>query len=173
MFDKREYRMYKGVKRDQIYRQICDFWARQGFYVSQISPFQIQGQSYYQKIGLRREFYLRIDEHEDATYIDLSLSANITDEGLIGGAAAALIFLPVAVVGGALSYNEYETDARNLMGSFWGFVDNISKTNGVFTQPPGAPMPPPKTAPTMYCPGCGALIPQNWKACPYCGNVNK
>ena len=76
MFEKREYRMYKGVKREHIYQQVCDFWARSGFYVSQISPFQIQGQSYYQKIGLKREFSLRMDEQEDTTYIDLTLNAN-------------------------------------------------------------------------------------------------
>jgi hypothetical protein len=169
MFEKREYRMYKGVKREAIYQQVCDFWARSGFYVSQISPFHIQGQSYYQKIGLKREFFLRMDEHEDVTYIDLSVQAKITDEGLIGGVAATVLLWPVAVVGGALSYDQYENDAKALMGSFWGYVDSISKTTGVFTQPHGAPIPPHQAVPTMYCQGCGAIVPQTWKACPYCG----
>jgi hypothetical protein len=170
MFEKREYRMYQGVKRDQIYQQICDFWARQGFYVWQISPFQIQGQSYHQKIGLRKDFFLRMDEHENTTYIDLSLRASITEEGMIGGGAAAILFWPVAVVGGAMSYSEYENDARNLLGSFWGFVDSISKIQGVWATAPQAQPQPPQVAPTIPCKGCGAIIPQNWKACPYCGN---
>ncbi len=171
MFDIRDYRMYKGVVRTNIYPQICDFWARQGFYVAQLSPFQIQGQSYQQKIGLKREFFLRMDEHEGGTYIDLNFRAQITDEGLIGGVAAAIIFWPAAIVGGAVSYSEYEKDARNLIGSFWGFVDNMTHISGMIPQPP-KPAPPPTETPrsdTSECEYCGAIIITNWKACPYCG----
>lgn len=170
MFDKRDYRLYEGVKRDQIYQQICDFWARQGFYVAQISPFHIHGQSYHQKIGLRREFFLRMDEHHGNTYVDLQFQAKITDEGLIGGAAAAVIFFPVALVGGALSYTEYESDANNLMGSFWGYLDQITNKRGAFAQAP-APYPQPAPQDTIPCQGCGAILLKNWKACPYCGGA--
>jgi len=175
MFEKRDYRMYEGVKREDIYQQICDFWTRQGFYVAQISPFHIQGQSYHQKIGLRREFFLRMDEHQNNTYIDLQLQA-ITDEGVIGGAAAAIIFWPVAVVGGALSYSEYENDANALMGSFWVFVDQITNKRGTFAhapQPPQPPQPQPQFYETVTCQGCGAIIIKNWKACPYCARPNE
>ncbi|UCF07421.1 MAG: zinc ribbon domain-containing protein [Thermoplasmata archaeon] len=174
MFEKREFRRYQGVKREDIYPQICDFWARQGFYVAQLSPFHIQGQSYISKIGLRREFFLRMDEQGGNTYIDLQFQAKITDEGLVGGAAAAVIFWPVALVGGALSYKEYEDDARNLMWSFWGFVDQMTNQSGVPTQPPLPPAPPPPAVPgrpAAPCKGCGALLPQDWKACPYCGKA--
>lgn len=170
MFEKRDYRMYEGVSREHIYTQLCDFWARQGFYVAQISPFQIQGQSYHQKIGLRREFHLRMDEHEGNTYIDLQFQAKITDEGLIGGAAATIIFWPVALVGGAVSIKEYEDDARNLMGNFWAYVDQITNKRGSFVH---APTPSPQYVPqaTIPCLGCGALVLKNWKACPYCGRA--
>jgi hypothetical protein len=103
MFEKRDYRVYKGVKTDKIYPQICDFWTRQGFYVAQLSPFQIQGESYQSNIGLRREFYLHLNEQKDSTYIDITFRARVTDTGAVGGAAAAVIFWPAAVVGGALS----------------------------------------------------------------------
>lgn len=162
--------MYEGVKKEQIYQQICDFWARQGFYVAQMSPFHIQGQSYHQKIGLRREFFLNMDDRQGATYIDLSFQAKITDEGLIGGAAATIIFWPVALVGGAVSYKEFEDDARNLMGSFWTYVDQITNKRGTFAQAP-APPPPPQPQDTVPCQGCGALLIRSWKACPYCGKA--
>jgi hypothetical protein len=171
MFEKREYRMYQGVKREDIYYQICDFWAKQGFYVWQISPYQIQGRSYLSKIGLRRDFFLRLDEHDNTTYLDLSMQANITDEGFIGGAAAAVLFWPAAIVGGAISYDQYENDARALMGSFWAYVDTMAQTNGIFANAPQPQAPQPQVAPTVYCQGCGAIIPQDWKACPYCGRV--
>ncbi|UCE75034.1 MAG: hypothetical protein JSV56_04845 [Methanomassiliicoccales archaeon] len=171
MFEKREYRMYQGVSREAIYPQICDFWARQGFYVAQLSPFQIHGQSYHQKIGLRREFYLWIDERQGASYIDLQFNAKITDEGLIGGAAAAVIFWPVALVGGAVSYKEFEDDARNLMGSFWAYVDQIANKSGVTAAAPPPAAPQPQTQDTTPCKGCGAILIKTWKACPYCGKA--
>lgn len=163
--------MYQGVRRDQIYTQVCDFWARSGFYVAQISPYHVRGESYHQKIGLKREFYLRLDEHEGNTYMDLQFSAKITDEGMVGGAAAAIIFLPVALVGGALSYTEYEDDARKLMGSFWAYADQITNVRGVMAQLPTPPPPQvyPQTQKTVPCSGCGALVMADWKACPYCG----
>ena len=170
MFEKREYRMYQGVEREHIYPQICDFWARHGFYVAQMSPFQIQGQSYHQKIGLRREFHLRMDELQGSTYLDPQFQAKISDEGLVGGAVAAVIFLPVAVVGGAISYSEYEDDAKNLMGSFWAFVDQLTNTRSIPAHAP-APTPPLQPQETLPCQGCGALLPTNWKACPYCGRA--
>ena len=172
MFDLRDYRMYKGVKRSKIYPQVCDFWARQGFYVAQLSPFQVQGQTYQQKIGLRREFDLGMDEQDGNTYVYLNFRAQITDEGLIGGAAATIIFWPAAIVGGAVSYSEYQSDARNLIGSFWAFVDHITKKQGTIPQPPRAPTPPPEPEPpeSTQCEKCGAFIITNWRVCPYCGS---
>ncbi len=188
MFDKRDCRMYKKIKRDEIYPKICDFWSRQGFYVAQLSPFEIQGQSFYQKIGLHREFYMRLDEQKGNTYIDLQFRAKISDEGMVGGVAAAVIAWPIALVGGALSYDKYETEATNLMYSFWQFIDEETKqtgsippgwtpppSGGLFSTAPPPPPPPQSTPPgsapqdTKPCDGCGALLPKNWKACPYCG----
>ena len=173
MFEKHDCRIYKGVRRESIYQPVCDFWARQGFYAAQVSPFHIQGTSYYSKIGLRREFRLRLDEQGGDTYMDLQFSARITDEGLAGGAVAAVVFLPVAVVGGAISYGEYEEDANRLMATFWGFVDQQTRVAGQWSapaQPPPIQQPPqPQTVTMGACVGCGALIPASWKACPYCG----
>jgi hypothetical protein len=170
MFEKRDYRMYQNVKRGDIYTQVCDFWTGQGFYVAQISPFHITGESYHSKVGLKREFSLRIDEQEGGIYLDLEFKAKITDEGLIGGAAATIIFWPVALVGGAYSYTEYENDAQRLMGSFWSYVDGITNSRGAFAQAPPPPAQPPPQE-TMPCLGCGAILFRHWKACPYCGRM--
>ena len=130
MFSKRNYRLYRGVKRESVYPQVCDFWARNGFYVAQVSPYHIRGESYHSKIGLKREFELRLDEQGGDTYADLHFAAKITDTGLIGGAVAAVIFWPVALVGGAISYSDYEGDANNLMGSFWAYLDQVASIPG-------------------------------------------
>jgi hypothetical protein len=182
MFEKREYRMYRGVIKDKILPEVTDFWSKQGFYVSQISPYYLYGQSYYERIGLRREFYLYIDEKDGDTYINLHFFAKITDTGTIGGLAAAVIAWPVAVVGGAISYHEYEKEASSLMYHFWmhldKFTDQPSKVPSKMPEPP-APIkesPAPEKiekASTVPCSDCGALLPPSWKACPYCGESVK
>ena len=169
MFDKREYLVYKGVKSRDIYPQVCRFWSEQGFYVGQLSPFEIQGQSYHQRIGIRREFYLRMNESEGDSYIDLSLRAKVTTEGLFGGAVAAVIFWPVALAGGAISYYEYEKDTVNLLGSFWDYVDNISGEVGTPVQAVPPFSPPAYSTDSVSCSKCSALLPRHWRACPYCG----
>jgi hypothetical protein len=182
MFEKREYRMYKGIKKDKIYKEITDYWSSQGFYVNQISAYYLFGQSYYERIGLRREFYLYLEEKDGDTHINLHFFAKITDTGTIGGLAAAVIALPVAVVGGAISYHEYEKDANSLMYHFWSHLDKI--THQPSKIPSQAPKPPSqiKETPspdkiekvsTEACAECGALLPPSWKACPYCGKPVK
>ena len=173
MLDRREYRTYNGVKKDDIFQRVCEFWSQNGFYVAQISPWHIQGKSYYSKIGLKREFNIYFTEDEGITSIDLNFNASISDEGLVGGVAAAVIFWPVAVVGGAISYSEYENDANQLLTSFWNHVNTIAQTQGQATEPGKKPMPPPpEDIETKFCGGCGALLPENWKACPYCGRAS-
>lgn len=173
--------MYRDVSRDEIYPKLGDFWTRHGFYVSQIQPYYLYGQSYQERIGLRREFYLFLEERDGDTYVNLHLFARITETGMVGGLAAAVIAWPVAIVGGAISYHEYEKDANSLMYYFWSFMEELTnKKSEIPTKPPE----PPKTKQfteerpstekleklkTNTCKKCGALLPKDWKACPYCG----
>lgn len=168
MLDKRDYRIYQNVQPEQVYPQVCDFWARQGFYVGQISPFEIQGQSYLPRIGLRREFYLKLTDHNGDTSVDLYFRGKVTDEGLLGGAAATIIFFPVALVGGAISYSEFEKDARNIIGGFWSFIDRLTGVQNFIAAPPPY-IPPAASNGSTACTGCGAFLLNNWVSCPYCG----
>jgi len=157
MFDKREIRPFPGVRRDDLWPKAWDWWSRQGFHLTQTGPYMFHGTSFYSRIGLRRELDLRLDEAGGTSTIDLSFRAQITEEGAIAGAVTAVILLPVALVGGAISYTEYETDARNLMLAFWQSLA-------------GAAVGParPESLPTP-CSGCGAALLPDWKLCPYCG----
>lgn len=159
MFEKREVRSLPGVRREEIWVKAWDWWSRQGFRVEQTGPYRARGSSFYGRIGLRREFALAIDEAGPNTNVDLSFNASLTDEGLVGGAVAAVLFFPVAVVGGAISYTEYETDAQNLMAAFWQYLF-ASAGRGPSS---GVPVPPPP------CTGCGSALLPDWRVCPYCG----
>lgn len=171
MFEKREYREYKNTPRDTIYSAVCKWWTDRGFYIGQIAPYHIQGTSYYTKIGLRREFFLKIDEINGNTYLDILFKATITDEGLIGGVAATVIFWPVAAIGGVLSYDEYQREANSLLSSFWQQMDALTKQTGApAPSPPSQPQAEFKvTMEQKKCEGCGAFIVPTWVACPYCG----
>ena len=158
MLEKREVRAFPNLRREEAWNKAWDWWSRQGFKLTQTGPYRFHGSSFYSRIGLRREFDLVIDEVSGGCRIDLTFDAQITDEGAIAGAVTAVLLLPVAVLGGAVSYTEYESDARNLMLAFWQYLGSASAS------PPGtvASMPAP-------CSGCGSALLPDWKACPYCG----
>jgi hypothetical protein len=161
MFEKREVRFVAGVSRDDLWAKAWDWWTRQGFALTKTRPYRCHGASFYARIGLRREFDLILDEANGGCNVDLTFRAVLTQEGLIAGAVAAVVLWPIAVLGGAVSYSEYEADARNLLLAFWQFVTANAGERST-SQPP--PMPPP-------CKGCGSGLLPDWKVCPYCGRA--
>jgi len=163
MFQKREVHFVPGLKPADLWPKAWDWWSRQGFQLAQTAPNSLSGASFYSRIGLRRELWLVLTDAPNGCNADLALNAQITDEGLVLGAVSAVLFLPVAVVGGAVSYSEYETDARNLMLAFWQYVYSLGA-------PPGTPPPRIPEVPTP-CTGCGAAMLPDWKVCPYCGRA--
>lgn len=163
MFQKREVHFAPNIKPAELWPKVWDWWGRAGFQLSQSGPTSLHGTSFYSRIGLRREVWLVLSDAQNGTNADLSLNAQITDEGLIAGAVSAVLFWPVAVVGGAVSYSDYETDSGNLMNAFWQFLSSASA-------PAGAPIPPAPEAP-VRCAGCGAGLLPDWKVCPYCGRA--
>lgn len=163
MFQKREVHFAPNTKPADLWPKVWDWWARAGFQLSQSGPTSLHGTSFYSRIGLRREVWLVLSDAQNGTNADVSLNAQITDEGLIAGAVSAVLFWPVAVVGGAVSYSNYETDSANLMMAFWQFLSSASA-------PAGAASPPAPEAP-VRCAGCGAGLLPDWKVCPYCGRA--
>lgn len=158
MFEKRELRAFPNLRQEEVWTRAWDWWSRQGFMLTQTGPYRVHGSSFYSRIGLRREFDLVVDDGDGGPNVDLTFRAQVTDEGLIAGAVTAVFLLPVAVVGGAISYTEYESDARNLMLAFWQHLGASS------TGLPGQAMPGP-----VLCAGCKSGLLPDWKVCPHCG----
>jgi len=158
VFEKREVRSFPGARREDFWPKAWGWWTRQGFALTKTGPYRIHGASHYSQIGLRREFDLILDDTDGGCNVDLSFGASITDEGLIAGAVTAVFLLPVAVLGGAISYTEYETDAQNLMLAFWQSLGTAE------TKARRAPSMAP-----IACKNCGAALLPDWKVCPYCG----
>lgn len=175
MFEKRDYRVVPGVKAADVWAKAWDWWQRAGFALYHVGPNQFVGASFYSNLGLRREVQLQLREANDALYVDLGFRAQITNEGAVGGVVAAVVFWPVAAVGGAVSWSQYETEANNLMWGFWHFLwqttGKPSQILGVTPLPYGTPYamtPPPGPPLTKACTKCGAGLAADWRACPYC-----
>ncbi len=161
MLEKREIRMISGARREDLWAKAWEWWGRAGFHLAQSGPYRMMGSSFYSRIGLKREFELFLDDVGGGCSMDLRVNAQITHEGVVLGGISAIVFWPVAVVGGAVSYTQYEDDARNLMIAFWQYVYALAA--------PGAPIPSAAPAVPPPCTGCGAALLPDWKVCPYCG----
>ncbi len=176
MLEKRDYRAIPGLRVADVWAKAWDWWQRAGFVLYHVGPNHFTGASYHSNLGLRREISVHLAEANDALYVDLGFRAQITNEGAAVGAVSAVVFFPVAVVGGAVSWSQYETDANNLMWGFWHFLwqttGKPSQTLAVAPVPYGTPyavVPPPASSYTTGCSKCGAGLAADWKACPYCG----
>ncbi len=177
VFEKRDYRVVPGAKAADVWAQTWDWWQRAGFALYHVGPNHFIGASYYSNLGLRREIDVRLMDANDALYVDLGFRASITSEGAVGGAVAAVLFFPVAVAGGAISWSQYESDANHLMWSYWHFLwqatGKASQILGLMPLPYGTPYaatpPPPTASVTRVCATCGAGLAADWKSCPYCG----
>ena len=176
MLERRDYRAVPGVKASDVWAKTWDWWQRSGFALFHLGPNHFTGASYYSKIGLQREIEVRLQEANGALYVDVAFRARITEAGAIGGTAAEVLFWPMAVVGGALSWSEYDNEARALLASFWHFLwietGKPSQILFVTTPPFGTPYPvtpPPAPPAAKACTKCGGQLASEWRVCPYCG----
>ncbi len=178
VLEKRDYRAINGTKLNDVWAQTVDWWQRAGFAIYHVGPGHLTGASYYSKIGLRREIELRLTEHEGSLYVDLSFRARIMDEGAVGGAVTAVLFWPVAAVGGAISWSEYDNEANALIWNYWVFLSQVTgkplQLPPAYAPPSGvpyAPSPQAQPAPVRRCSKCGTGLATDWKACPNCGQL--
>ena len=175
MLEKRDYRVIPGVKAGTVSPRVRDWWQSAGFAMYEAGPNHLTGASYYSRIGLRREVEIRLREANESLYVDVAFRARISDEGAIGGVVAAVVFWPVAVAGGAISWSEYENEANALLSRFWHYMSEAtgrpSQILFVTAPPFGTPYPvtPPPPAPSRNaCSKCGAGLEPDWRVCPYC-----
>ena len=178
VLERRDYRVIPGARATDLWPRVREWWQRAGFAVYAVGPSHLTGSSVYSKIGLTRGIEVRLQEANDAVYVDVAFRARVTEAGVVSGAAAAVLFWPLAVVGGALSYSEYESEAQALLANFWQHLWQLTGTPSQIlfvTSPPfGTPYPvaPPHTTPaSRACSRCGAGLAPTWKVCPYCGQA--
>jgi len=179
LFTKRDHRVVAGMTTEQAAQAAAWFWRSRQFGVSFANPYALSGAQYYSKLGLRQQISVWVAGEGGGAGVDLSLSAELTDEGTAAGLVGAVLVLPLAVAVGAVSYVEYENDANRLIAEFWSYLYAFPKD----PKPPvGAEQVPswaqghavqqtrpgPATQPHA-CPSCGSPADSDAKFCKGCG----
>ena len=171
LFTKRDHRIIPGLTKEQAMQAASWFWRSRNFGVNFTSPYSVHGEQFYSKLGLRQSIDVWAADEGQNVGVDLSFSAELTDVGAVAGVAGLIILWPVALVGGAVSYIEYENDAQRLMTEFWSYINAFPKN----PQPPSGPALLPSWAqgqqpvPTPYPP----QAPQPIKECAKCSGKNE
>jgi hypothetical protein len=188
LFTKRDHRLVPGITKEQAMQAASWYWRSRQFGVSFTSPFSMSGGQFYSKLGLRQSIYVSAVDEGPSVAVDISLSAELTDEGAVVGLVGAVLLLPVAVAVGAVSYIQYENEAARVLNDFWEYLNSFPKN----PQPPApapvptwaqgqTPQPVAGTAPAAAppagpieptrrtCPTCGIFLDFDSKFCKSCG----
>ncbi len=180
LFTKRNHRSIPRLTKEQAMQASAWFWRSRQFGVNFTSPYSLHGEQYYSKLGLRQSIDVYATGEGKDSGVDLSFSAELTDAGGVAGLAGAVIWLPLTVAVGAVSFIQYENDAQRLMMDFWSYLEGFPRN----PKPPEGPAPvpswaqPPKPQPvgspagaqaTKECPLCGAKIDTDSVFCKHCG----
>ncbi len=140
-----------------LMEKVTSFWRQNQFNVTFPAPFQMHGEQFYTRIGLRRVADIWIYDQGNDVAVDLSFSATLGDTEAAVGVVGAVLLLPVTVLVGAVSYLDYEKDADQLINGFWNYM-------GPYSAPPE---PPPQQV--INCSSCGTTLDWNSKFCKNCG----
>jgi hypothetical protein len=178
LFTKHDRRSFAGITKEQAMQAAGWFWRYRQFGITYTSPNSMHGGQFYSRLGLRQSVDVWAVDDGPNIGIDVTFSAELTDEGAVVGVVGALIVLPITVAVGAVSYIEYENDAQRLITEFWNYVSSFPKN----PQPPSGSPPEPAWAQgqtpqaaaqpastARTCPKCNSILDHDSKFCKHCG----
>ncbi len=175
VFEKTEMWSFESPGASEMLASAHAFWAQRGYSVQSTSAASFQGRSFHSTLGIHRVVEILTTPSGPGTIVQLRYRADVRADVAAGGAVVAVLLLPVAVVGAALSWHEYEADWSRERWDFWNYLINTTKAKPIAAPPvppPPAPLtatssapPPPPPPPAAVGPGPGAASP----GCPACG----
>jgi hypothetical protein len=157
LFSRRDARTFPNTSKEDITTRVSEFLRQAQFRIDFSSPFQIHAEQYYQKLGLRRVMDVWINDSGPGTVVSIDFSATLGDAETAVGLVGAVLYLPLAVAVGAVSYLDYESDANALIQSLWSYLS--------------AGQPVPGAVPMMprRCGNCGLPLDVDARFCKRCG----
>jgi hypothetical protein len=156
LFSRRDSRTFQMTKEDAMTR-VSEFLRQAQFHIDFSSPVQLHAEQFYQRLGLRRVMDVWVSDSDSGIVVSIDFSATIGDAETAVGLVGAVLFLPLAVAVGAVSYLDYESDANAMMQSLWAYLSS------------GQPAPGEVPAMSRRCGNCGLPLDPDARFCKRCG----
>ncbi len=198
VFEKFESWTYQAPTAQEIHAVSWAFWSQRGYGLRATGPLSFQGRSFQSHIGIHRVVDVNVLSAGTDSVLQLRYRADVREDAAIGGAVVAVLLLPVAAVGAAVSWHEYETDWSRERWEYWNYLLTQGKaqvapatptpplpSSPLVAPPPSPPPPPPPAAapapspppppppvvatPGRACPQCQAPVTGEGKFCASCG----
>ena len=184
VFEKFEAWNFEWPGGTDLHASAWQFWGQRGYQLHPTGPGAFQGRSFQSKLGIHRVVDVTVLPSGSGAVVLLRFRADVREDVAVGGAVVAVLLLPVAVVGAAISWHEYENDWSQERWAFWNYLVSTARARPVASAPvpPAPPVPggsgPPPTAPSsppapagpgVFCPACGAPVTGAGKFCSACG----
>jgi hypothetical protein len=157
LFSRRDARTFPNTTKEDVITRVSEFLRQAQFRIDFVAPFQLHAEQFYQKLGLRRVMDVWVSDSGTGTVVSIDFSATLGDAETAVGLVGAVLYLPLAVAVGAVSYLDYEADANAMMQSLWAYLSSGQ--------------PAPGGAPTMprRCGNCGQPLDPDARFCKRCG----
>ncbi|MDW5564253.1 MAG: zinc ribbon domain-containing protein [Methanomassiliicoccus sp.] len=158
LFVRRDSRLFAQLSPEDAVPAVQAFLGQAHFQVWTVGPYQVHAEQYFQKLGLRRTMDVWISTQSGGAVVTAEISATLGDTEAAVGLVGAIIYLPLAVAVGAVSYIDYEQDANALLMSLWGYLGST-----------GARSRGESGDQQRRCGNCGLSIDPDARFCKRCG----
>ena len=170
VFEKFEVWNFQAPDAGELHAASWQFWGQRGYGLRSTGPGTFQGRSFQSRLGIHRVVDVSVLPSGSGTVVQTRFRADVREDVAVGGAVVAVLLLPVAVVGAAISWHEYETDWSQERWAFWNYLVSTARASPVPNVPvPPPPLAPPATGPLPSTPGGSPAPPSSERRCPACG----
>ena len=180
VFEKFEAWTFQSPAATEMHASAWQFWGQRGYNLRSTGPGSFQGRSFQSKLGIHRVVDVTVLPSGPGSIVQLRFRADVREDAAVGGAVLAVLLLPVAVIGAAVSWHSYETDWSQERWAFWNHLvgSGLAKpAPNVLVPPMTAPSPsapsgaPPARTSEARCPSCGTPATGAGKFCASCGTA--
>jgi hypothetical protein len=148
-FEKFEVWQFSSPSATGVFSRSLAFWQQSGYATFPTGPGAFQGRSVQPRWGFHRVVDVAVYSSGPGAVVQVRFRASLTDEGLVAGAVVGLVYFPAAVVGGAVSWHEYEEDWQRARWAYWNFLVGALRAQPAPGTAPAVAIPPPPAPPPV------------------------